>query len=185
MAASRFWTVEIITLREFPKTINIAGTSTPFLTSYQLNCGFSLNPNSLEKTMLVRLLYVSTEIAKQPSNFAEMNLEKFRLHNKASEITGVLLSGNGVFLQVLEGDRSKINRLYANILNDQRHKDIELLHYEEIDQRVFFAWSMDYIPMSSFYELIKVQDPDFDPYLSSGKHVHECINDYLRLNDEP
>ena len=117
-----------------------------------INYGFSLNPNGLEKTMLVRLLYVSTEIAKQPSNFAEMNLEKFRLHNKASEITGVLLSGNGVFLQVLEGDRSKINRLYANILKDQRHKDIELLHYEEIDQRVFFAWSMDYIPMSSFYE---------------------------------
>jgi hypothetical protein len=183
-SASSNGTEEIITLREFPKK-NKAGTSTPLLTSYQLNCGFSLNPNGLEKTMLVRLLYVSTEIAKQPSNFAEMNLEKFRLHNKASEITGVLLSGNGVFLQVLEGDRSKINQLYANILNDQRHKDIELLHYEEIDQRVFFAWSMDYIPMSSFYELIKVQDPDFDPYLSSGKHVHECINDYLRLNDEP
>ena len=32
--------------------------------------------------MLVRLLYVSTEIIKQPSNFAELNLEKFRLHNK-------------------------------------------------------------------------------------------------------
>ena len=135
--------------------------------------------------MLVRLLYVSTEIAKQPSNFAELNLEKFRLYNNTNEITGVLLSGNGVFLQVLEGDRSKINKLYANILLDQRHKEIELLHYEEIDRRVFFAWSMDYIPMSSFYELIKVNEPNFDPYLSSGKHVHDCINDYLRLSDEP
>jgi hypothetical protein len=135
--------------------------------------------------MLVRLLYVSTEIAAQPSNFIELNLEKFKTFNKSNEITGVLLSGNGVFLQVLEGDRSKINKLYAKIMDDQRHQDVELLHYEEIDQRVFFAWSMDHIPMSSFYELIKVHDPDFDPYRSSGKYIHECINDYLRLNDEP
>jgi len=135
--------------------------------------------------MLVRLLYVSKEIAEQPSQFAESNLDKFRIENKLSEITGVLCSGEGIFLQVLEGERSAVNKLYVTICKDQRHTDIELLHYEEIKDRVFYAWSMDYIPISTLYEMIKIQNPDFDPYLSSGKLALKCVIDYLRLNDEP
>jgi len=135
--------------------------------------------------MLVRLLYVSKEIAEQPSQFAESNLDKFRIENKLSEITGVLCSGEGIFLQVLEGERSAVNKLYVTICKDQRHTDIELLHYEEIKDRVFYAWSMDYIPISTLYEMIKIQNPDFDPYLSSGKLALNCVIDYLRLNDEP
>jgi len=135
--------------------------------------------------MLVRLLYVSKEIAEQPSQFAESNLDKFRIENKLSEITGVLCSGEGIFLQVLEGERSAVNKLYVTICKDQRHTDIELLHYEEIKDRVFYAWSMDYIPISTLYAMIKIQNPDFDPYLSSGKLALNCVMDYLRLNDEP
>jgi len=135
--------------------------------------------------MLVRLLYVSKEIAEQPSQFAESNLDKFRIENKLSEITGVLCSGEGIFLQVLEGERSAVNKLYVTICKDQRHTDIELLHYEEIKDRVFYAWSMDYIPISTLYEMIKIQNPEFDPYLSSGKIALNCVIDYLRLNDEP
>jgi hypothetical protein len=135
--------------------------------------------------MLVRLLYVSKEIAEQPSQFAESNLDKFRIENKLSEITGVLCSGEGIFLQVLEGERSAVNKLYVTICKDQRHTDIELLHYEEIKDRVFYAWSMDYIPISTLYEMIKIQNPDFDPYLSSGKLAINCVIEYLRLNDEP
>ena len=135
--------------------------------------------------MLVRLLYVSKEIAEQPSNFAEANLEKFRNKNLLNDITGVLCSGEGIFLQVLEGERSAVNKLYANICPDPRHTDIELLQYEEIEERVFFAWSMDYIPISTLYKVIKIQNPDFDPYFSSGKLAMRCVIDYLRLNDEP
>ena len=135
--------------------------------------------------MLVRLLYVSKEIASQPSKFAESNLEKFREGNQANQITGVLCSGEGIFLQVLEGERSAVNKLYVTICKDQRHTDIELLHYEEIKDRVFYAWSMDYIPISTLYEMIKIQNPDFDSYLSSGILAINCVIQYLRLNDDP
>jgi hypothetical protein len=135
--------------------------------------------------MLVRLLYVSKEIASQPSKFAESNIEKFRKRNQANEISGVLCSGEGVFLQVLEGERSAVNKLYVDICMDQRHADIELLHYEEVKERAFHAWSMDYIPMATLCEMIKIQNPDFDPYLSSGKLAINCVIEYLRLNDEP
>ena len=135
--------------------------------------------------MLVRLLYVSKEIAEQPSKFAESNIEKFRESNQANEITGVLCSGEGVFLQVLEGERSAVNKLYVDICKDQRHTDIELLHFEEVTQRAFYAWSMDHIPVSTLYAMIKIQNPEFDPYLSSGKLALNCVMEYLRLNDEP
>jgi len=135
--------------------------------------------------MLVRLLYVSKEIASQPSKFADSNIEKFRKSNQANEITGVLCSGEGVFLQVLEAERSAVNKLYVDICKDQRHTDIELLHFEEVKERAFHAWSMDYIPISTLYEMIKIQNPDFDPYLSSGKLAISCVIEYLRLNDEP
>ena len=135
--------------------------------------------------MLVRLLYVSKEVAQEPSNFAEVNLAKFRKENELNYITGVLCSGEGLFLQVLEGERSAVNKLYAHICQDIRHSDIELLHYEEIEERVFFSWSMDYIPISTLYKVIKIQNPDFDPYFSSGKLAMKCVIDYLRLNEEP
>ena len=135
--------------------------------------------------MLVRLLYVSKEIAEQPSNFAKSNLDQFRINNKISEISGVLCSGDGVFLQVLEGERNAVSKLYVNICRDQRHTDIELLHFEEITDRIFYDWSMDYIPISTLYEMIKIKNPEFDPYLSSGKIAMNCVIDYLRLNDEP
>ena len=135
--------------------------------------------------MLVRLLYVSKEIASQPSKFAESNLEKFRESNQANQITGVLCSGEGIFLQVLEGERSAVNKLYVDICKDQRHTDIELLHFEEVTQRAFYAWSMNHIPVSTLYAMIKIQNPEFDPYLSSGKLALNCVMEYLRLNDEP
>jgi len=112
-------------------------------------------------------------------------LEKFRKTNQVNEITGVLCSGEGIFLQVLEGERSAVNKLYVDICKDQRHTDIELLHFEEVTERLFYAWSMDHIPVSTLYAMIKIQNPEFDPYLSSGKLALNCVIDYLRLNDEP
>ena len=44
---------------------------------------------------------------------------------------------------------------------------------------------MDYIPISTLYEMIKIQNPDFDSYLSSVKLAINCVIEYLRLNDDP
>ena len=81
----------------------------------------------METAMLVRLLYVSKEIAVQPSNFAKSNLDQFRINNKISEISGVLCSGDGVFLQVLEGERNAVSKLYVTICKNS-HSDRILLN---------------------------------------------------------
>ena len=51
-------------------------------------------------------------------------------------ITGVLCYGGGIYLQALEGGRKQVNDLYTLIVKDPRHKDVVLLHYEEISPSV-------------------------------------------------
>ena len=91
--------------------------------------------------MLVRLLYVSRAVDTS-SEAIEAILTQSRQHNPASGITGVLCYGGGIFLQAIEGGRSAVSDLYGHIQRDPRHKDVELLAFEEITERRFGGWTM-------------------------------------------
>jgi hypothetical protein len=82
-------------------------------------------------------------------------------------------------LQVLEGQRSAVNRLYARILADRRHKDVELLIYEEISERRFGQWAMAHVPLSAQDPMIQMKHPEFDPYTASGKLILASVTDLL------
>ncbi|HSH74350.1 MAG TPA: BLUF domain-containing protein [Longimicrobiales bacterium] len=100
--------------------------------------------------MLVRLLYASRAVDPIDAKMLEAILEQSRAYNKAHGITGVLCAyedGNG-FLQVLEGARDEINRLYNSIVRDTRHQDVVLLSYEEIGERRFANWRMGRIDLA-------------------------------------
>ena len=129
--------------------------------------------------MLVRLLYVSTAVGPQTTTMTGSILKAAQSFNPPNEITGVLCQGQGLFLQILEGPRSAVNRLYARILADQRHKDVELLDYEEISERRFGAWSMAHVQLSNLDPMIQMKHPEFDPYTASGKLILEGVADLL------
>ncbi|MFX5574661.1 BLUF domain-containing protein, partial [Acinetobacter baumannii] len=57
-------------------------------------------------------------------------------------ITGVLCYSDTTFVQVLEGGRDQVNRLYGRLLRDDRHRDVILLAYESIDERQYSSWTM-------------------------------------------
>jgi hypothetical protein len=118
----------------------------------------------------VQLIYVSRAKSPQTTTVTTSILLQAQVHNKVSGISGLLCQGQGYFLQVLEGDRSKVNALYQRICLDTRHKDVELLHYQEITQRRFHRWSM---------ALVKLQGPQFDPYAASGEHVMQLLSDLI------
>jgi len=90
----------------------------------------------------IRLLYVSTAA----STLAYQDLMALLRHasqtNEATDITGLLVYGDGLFLQALEGERAAVNRLYNRIVADVRHADCTLLQAESIEQRAFADWSM-------------------------------------------
>jgi hypothetical protein len=61
--------------------------------------------------MLVRLLYVSQPTGPITTTVTTSILEKSNAYNKKENITGVLCQGSDLWIQVLEGERSKVVRL--------------------------------------------------------------------------
>jgi len=74
-------------------------------------------------------------------------LRQSKANNPALGVTGVLCYSEGIFLQVLEGGRSAVNKLYNKISSDPRHTQVELLRYEEIGERRFGGWAMGQVNM--------------------------------------
>ena len=70
--------------------------------------------------MLIRVIYVSNAVGPQTSTMTNSILKSAQAWNRANDITGVLCQGQGVFLQVLEGERSVVTKLYSRIFADQR-----------------------------------------------------------------
>jgi hypothetical protein len=136
-----------------------------------------MKPASLGMT--VRLLYVSRSAGPQTTTVTRSILEKAQAHNSAQGITGVLCQGQGFFIQVLEGERSRVNALFRRIAADPRHKDVELLQYEEIQKRQFDKWSMALVNLSVDDPMIRLQHPEYDPYSASGTQVMQLLMDLL------
>jgi hypothetical protein len=120
--------------------------------------------------MLVRLLYASRAVDTKPEAI-EGILTKSREFNPSSGITGILCYGGGIFLQAIEGGRNAVSELYGHIQHDARHKDVVLLHYEEISERRFSGWTMGQVNMAKINHSILLkyaEKPELDPYSTSG-----------------
>lgn len=120
--------------------------------------------------MLVRLLYASRAV--DPSEVAiDSILSQSRQFNPTCGITGILCYGGGIFLQAIEGGRTAVNELYSHIVRDSRHKDVVLLHYQEITERRFGGWTMGQVNTSRINASILLkyaEKPELDPYAVSG-----------------
>jgi hypothetical protein len=75
-------------------------------------------------------------------------LETARNFNSKYEITGCLLFHNNEFIQIFEGKKEVLLKLYENIRIDERHTNVLLLSKEEKQKRIFGDWSMAYHELS-------------------------------------
>jgi hypothetical protein len=130
--------------------------------------------------MLVRLLYVSQPTGPITTTVTTSILEKSNAYNKKENITGVLCQGSDLWIQVLEGERSQVNRLYARIMADRHHRNIELLSMEEITHRQFGQWSMALVYLSKDDPMVKMAHPEFDPYSASAKDAISILDELLQ-----
>jgi hypothetical protein len=129
--------------------------------------------------MLVRLLYASRAVDTSPQAIDAI-LTQSRQHNPVSGITGILCYGGGIFLQAIEGGRMQVSELFGHIQKDPRHKDVALLHYEEILERRFGGWSMGQVNLTKLNHatLLKYSEkPELDPYSVSGKVALSLLED--------
>ena len=91
---------------------------------------------------MYRLLYLSaaTELFSK-AQLVDL-LSKARLKNQDLGVTGILLYKDGDFLQLIEGERTAVERLYSKIKADPRHTEITVLLAQECTERLFSDWSM-------------------------------------------
>ena len=97
---------------------------------------------------LIHIVYVS--FAQKELSEKELTglLKEIRSKNAEQGITGLLLYNDGAFIQVIEGSKEIINRVFKSISNDQRHTNVVKLLEEPIVQRAFPDWTMGFRQIS-------------------------------------
>jgi hypothetical protein len=93
---------------------------------------------------MIRLLYISTSRLAPDSQEKQLReiLDASKRNNADLGITGMLVHGGGMFLQVLEGPDNNVLRIYSKILDDPRHTDSQIVLISVAEER---AWSMSTI----------------------------------------
>lgn len=97
---------------------------------------------------MLQVSYVSQNSEPMsPTALLDLLLE-CRRKNEKRGVTGMLLYGNGTFLQVIEGEDDVIDSLVAKIEADPRHDRIQTLHRRSIAEREYGDWSMGFDQVS-------------------------------------
>lgn len=87
-------------------------------------------------------------------------------NNTAAGITGCLLYGNRKFIQLLEGPREEVLKLYERISNDKRHVNIMKVTEMSVNEKLFPKWAMGFHKMDN--------DPDIpdDGWVDPSKWIY-------------
>lgn len=93
---------------------------------------------------MIRLAYLSSSLLPEHQRQDALVdiLEVSTKKNADVGLTGVLVHGAGMFMQVLEGPDAQVLKKYAAILDDPRHADCQLLLITTTEERAFPGWSM-------------------------------------------
>jgi hypothetical protein len=129
--------------------------------------------------MLTQLIYISRAVGPQTTTVTSQILETARAFNKSHDLTGVLCQGKGLYVQVLEGERSVVNSLYRRIAADSRHEDAEIVLFGEIKNRQFKDWSMALVNLSIDDPMVTLKHPEFDPYSADSRAIIGLITELL------
>lgn len=96
--------------------------------------------------MLFQLAYVSlSQLPLDETTLSDI-LEASQRNNVRDKITGILMYHDDIFFQVLEGDRSPVEKCYyERICRDHRHQKLSLMWSDLVKSRTFSDWAMGYV----------------------------------------
>ncbi len=95
--------------------------------------------------MTYQIIYSSEASTPMQTDDLEELLDDARRRNAAQGITGALVYAEGIFLQILEGDKVRVQELMASIRRDVRHESVIVLREGEIPAAIFGHWKMAYV----------------------------------------
>ena len=85
---------------------------------------------------LTQLIYASQPFGFDAATLSNILLDARRC-NRRDGITGALIARQDLYLQLLEGPKSKVTACYDRIRADDHHAEITPLVWREIKQRLF------------------------------------------------
>ncbi len=94
--------------------------------------------------MVYQLVYVSRATNEPSDEELGQLLTQARANNERVGVTGMLLYHDGTFIQVLEGDKERVEEIYNRIDHDPRHIDPNIVLRHEVEEPSFEDWSMGY-----------------------------------------
>ncbi|MBC7990350.1 MAG: BLUF domain-containing protein [Luteimonas sp.] len=95
--------------------------------------------------MTYQIVYSSEAATPMQTGDLEELLDHARRSNAIKGITGALVYAEGIFLQILEGDKVRVQDLMAKIRRDVRHGGVIILREGEIPAAIFGSWKMAYV----------------------------------------
>jgi hypothetical protein len=76
-------------------------------------------------------------------------LESSNKNNSKENITGILIKNDKFFIQLLEGKKSSVEKIYSKISKDDRHRSLRILMDYNSDERIFPEWAMGYVELGA------------------------------------
>lgn len=128
---------------------------------------------------LYRLIYASKAAPSLPMSEMQVILRFSQSANAHRQLTGALLFGEGFFLQMLEGARSKVIDTYRRIQADNRHRDVTPIDFTETSERLFSDWAMRHLGFRQDLFEAATEKQQFEPMLWSAD---ECVQFLVRYS---
>ena len=128
---------------------------------------------------LVSKTYLSQSKLDWTDEAIDELLERSKRNNATRKITGAMIYANGYFMQLIEGPQIAVDELYSAIEADPRHEVLSLLHNQEIKDRHFSDWAMEYRDSDDLGEraLMTIHAAKQDNESFPVMHFLECFND--------
>ena len=95
--------------------------------------------------MTYQMIYFSAASTPMQVDELEDILEQAQSNNSSNGITGALVYIDGSFLQILEGEKARVQTLMQKISKDFRHETVTVLQEGEIAAAAFSEWKMAYV----------------------------------------
>jgi hypothetical protein len=128
---------------------------------------------------LVAKTYLSQSKLDWTDEAIDQLLERSKQNNATRGITGAMIYANGYFMQLIEGPQIAVDALYSVIEADPRHEVLSLLNDQEIEDRHFSDWAMEYRDSDDLGEraLMTIHAAKQDNERFPVIHFLECFND--------
>jgi len=130
---------------------------------------------------MIRVTYISQVSSPLSADGLLTLLNQCHRNNTAKGLTGMLLFGNGTFLQSLEGEKAVVDPLIERIGRDTRHRDMKILRRADITDRQYTDWSMGFerVTEATLAEIPRLRNlglRNFNPdYLSEHGEVVDTL----------